>query len=86
MGPAMVCPARASKLKWHCRRGMKELDLLLERFIDRHREALAAGEWPELEALLETEDDTLWDWLQNPAAPAAERFRGLLERIRHAPS
>jgi antitoxin CptB len=81
----MVGPVRARKLKWHCRRGMKELDLLLERFIAGHHEALNAGEWPELERLLETEDDTLWDWLQNPATPAAQRFRELLERIRHVP-
>ena len=81
----MVGPGRASKLRWHCRRGMKELDLLFERFVDGHYEALNAGEWPELEALLETEDDILWDWLQNPANPAAKRFRELLERIRHVP-
>jgi antitoxin CptB len=82
----MVDPGRASKLKWRCRRGMKELDLLLEQFVDGHREALSAGQWPELEALLEAEDDTLWDWLQNPATPAAKQFRDLLERIRHVPS
>jgi succinate dehydrogenase flavin-adding protein (antitoxin of CptAB toxin-antitoxin module) len=54
--------------------------------VDGHREALSAGQWPELEALLETEDDTLWDWLQDPSTPAAKRFRDLLERIRHVPS
>ncbi len=62
---------------------MKELDLLLERFIEAHDEALTAGQWPELEALLETEDDLLWAWLQKPTAPRAQRFRTLLERIRH---
>jgi succinate dehydrogenase flavin-adding protein (antitoxin of CptAB toxin-antitoxin module) len=62
---------------------MKELDLLLERFVDRHAEALDAGRWPELEALLETEDDLLWDWVQNPAAPGAAGYRALLEWIRH---
>jgi len=61
---------------------MKELDLLLERFVDRHGEALSAGQWPELESLLDTEDDTLWDWLQDPTAPAAAAFRPLLDRIR----
>jgi succinate dehydrogenase flavin-adding protein (antitoxin of CptAB toxin-antitoxin module) len=64
---------------------MKELDLLLERFIEQHGEALTAGHWPELEALLETEDDLLWDWLQNPETPRAGRFRTLLERIRCDP-
>ena len=79
----MSDPARPGRLRWRCRRGMKELDLLLERFIERHGEALTDGHWPELETLLETEDDLLWDWLQNPAAPRAEPFRKLLER--HSP-
>jgi len=62
---------------------MKELDLLLERFIAEHGEELGAGRWPELERLLETEDDCLWDWLQNPSTPDAEGYRELLEWIRH---
>jgi len=64
---------------------MKELDLLLERFVERHHAALNAGQWPELEALLDSEDDILWDWLQNPSLPDAAGFRSLLERIRHEP-
>ena len=43
---------RVRKLKWLCRRGMKELDILLQPFVDRHQEALADGAWPELEPLL----------------------------------
>lgn len=61
---------------------MKELDVLLERFLRAQRRSLAEGRWPELEALLETEDDVLWDWLQNPAAERAAPWRPLLERIR----
>lgn len=75
--------ARVSRLRWHCRRGMKELDVLLERFLHTHRQPLAAGRWPELETLLETEDDLLWNWLQNPATEQAAPWRPLLERIRH---
>ena len=82
----MLDSARPGRLRWRCRRGMKELDLLLERFMEQHNEALIAGHWPELEALLETEDDLLWEWLQNPAVPHADRFRSLLERIRRDPS
>jgi len=79
----MADATRASRLKWCCRRGMKELDLLLERFIDKHRDALCAGQWPELETLLELEDDRLWDWLQNPAVSDASAYRELLEWIRN---
>ncbi len=73
---------RVRKLRWLCRRGMKELDILLERFVDREQAALAAGAWPELEVLLDAEDDLLWDMLQNPALPRAAPHVRLLESIR----
>jgi succinate dehydrogenase flavin-adding protein (antitoxin of CptAB toxin-antitoxin module) len=63
---------------------MKELDVLLERFLDRHAGPLAEGRWPEFEALLQTEDDLLWDWLQDPNASASAAYRELLEQIRDA--
>jgi antitoxin CptB len=79
----MPDPARTRRLHWHCRRGMKELDVLLTRFLETQQQPLADGRWPELEALLEAEDDVLWSWLQNPSAERAARYRGLLERIRN---
>ena len=76
---------RISRLRWLCRRGMKELDILLARFVDLHEKELDGGAWPEFERLLETEDDLLWDWFQDPAHPGAGDFRVLLEQIRRAP-
>ena len=73
---------RVRKLRWLCRRGMKELDILLERFIDKHRETLANSAWPEFEDLLNTEDDVLWDWFQDSSNPDAAPYRDLLEHIR----
>ena len=60
---------------------MKELDVLLERFITGNEASLAEGAWPELESLLETEDDRLWDWFQHPGSIDARPFRGLLMEI-----
>jgi antitoxin CptB len=77
----MTDPARVRKLKWLCRRGMKELDVLLERFITVNEPSLAEGAWPELESLLETEDDTLWDWFQHPGSSEARPYRDLLKEI-----
>ena len=62
---------------------MKELDVLLERFLEIHQSALEAGQWPELERLLEAEDDRLWDWLQKPDDPTALVYANLLNQIRH---
>ena len=59
---------RLGRLRWRCRRGMKELDVLLEAFVAAESAALADGAWPEFEALLESEDDRLWDWLQGRGA------------------
>jgi antitoxin CptB len=74
--------ARLRRLQWRCRRGMKEIDILLERFVTTHAEALARGEWPALESLLEAEDDRLWDWLQGRAVPSDDARRELVEAMR----
>jgi len=62
---------------------MKELDVLLEQFLLDQKGALESGMWPELEAMLDAEDDEIWDWLRNPALPSAAPFHALLTQIRH---
>lgn len=73
---------RVNKLRWLCRRGMKELDVLLENFLAVQEQQLMDGSWPELESLLQNEDDLLWDWLQQPDSDQAAPYRAVLERIR----
>jgi len=72
---------RVNRLRWLCRRGMKELDVLLEGFRQRQELRLASGDWPELEAFLQLEDDRLWDFLQGREPPPAE-FDRLVQAIR----
>jgi antitoxin CptB len=79
----MKTTQRVKRLKWLCRRGMKELDVLLENFIARLEQELDKGAWPELELLLQSEDDCIWDWLQDPQRPDAAGFHELLTEIRH---
>jgi len=62
---------------------MKELDLLLESFLQQNQQALESGSWPEFEALLQHEDDVFWIWLQHPDHHDAIDYHGILERIRH---
>ena len=61
---------------------MKELDLLLDGFIKLHAEAINRGEYPDLEDLLATEDDVLWDWMQDPDSAQPESLRLLIHEIR----
>lgn len=73
---------RVKKLRWLCRRGMRELDILLERFVTRNQGNLEQGAFPEFEALLQSEDDVLWDWVQNPGASTGTGYQALLAAIR----
>jgi len=61
---------------------MKELDVLLERFIANQEAAIGQGAWPELESLLALEDDRLWDCVLHPQS-ASTQFQKLLRSISH---
>ena len=58
--PVAVAP-HPGRLKWHSRRALLELDILLERFWQRHGDKLDAQQALVLEELLELEDHDLWD-------------------------
>ena len=74
--------SRAARLRWRCRRGRRELDLLLERYLnDRYGQASAA-ERAAFEALLERSDPELEDLLTGRLAPESPRQARVLERIR----
>lgn len=47
-------------LRWRCRRGMRELDQLLERWLDRRWAQASDAERAVFRRLLQVEDDKLW--------------------------
>ena len=49
-----------NRLRWRCRRGLLENDLVLERFLERHGSALEGERLSAFEALLDYADDELW--------------------------
>jgi antitoxin CptB len=62
-----------SRLRWRCRRGMKELDVLLERFLDTQYDAASESRQRAFMALLDMEDPDLYACLPGQqAAPTAE--------------
>ena len=78
----MVDSTRISRLRWLCRRGMKELDVLLEAFLQNHQAELENGSFPELEEFLASEDDLLWDTLQGRSVPPDPGWAALADLIR----
>ena len=74
--------AELRKLRWRCRRGMRELDQLLERWLDRAWRQSPTAEREVFLRLLATEDDTLWRWFLGHEAPVDVEIAALVERIR----
>jgi antitoxin CptB len=70
------------RLKWKCRRGLLELDLVLERFMQRHARALSDGELARLCELLELADNDLWDIVNGRNDAYDARFGGVVARLR----
>lgn len=58
-----------AKIRWQCRRGMLELDILLERFLNKHFENLTESEKKLFIQLLEQPDPTLYAWLMGYETP-----------------
>jgi antitoxin CptB len=77
--------AELRRLRWRCRRGMRELDQLLNRWLDQQRAASSEAERGVFLQLLACEDDKLWRWfLGHENAPDAE-LDSLVQRIRTLP-
>ena len=68
-------------LRWRCRRGMRELDLLLSSWLDRGWASADASRRAAFLRLLEEPDPQLVDWLLNGERPADQPTAGLLDDI-----
>ena len=64
-----------NRLKWRCRRGLLENDLIIERFFRRHEASLTRGQARGLEALLALADNDLLDLLLRRREPDGELAR-----------
>lgn len=70
------------RLRWRCRRGMRELDQLLERWLDQQFAAASEPERGVFRRLLDCEDDRLWRWFLGHETPSDVEIAALVDRIR----
>jgi len=76
-----VTPARElPRLRWQCRRGLLELDLLLAHFLDEHYPELSALEQYQFRCLLDYPDPTLLAWIQGQETPP-DSLKRLMNKI-----
>ena len=76
--PNLETERDTERIKWHCRRGLLELDLVLERFVARHLNALDSTQTEVFRELLAYEDNDLLDMVMGRAEPVNTQLNGVL--------
>jgi antitoxin CptB len=79
---AMLSRTEVDRLRWRCRRGMLENDLILERFLDARGAGITPEEVVALDRLLGLSDSELWDLLAGRQEPADAAVKPLLDALR----
>lgn len=68
------------KIKWRCRRGVLELDVILKQFMESHYDELDDQNQAVLNDLLDLSDPVLQKWLIYGEQPE-DRFKHIVEII-----
>ncbi|MBT6105469.1 succinate dehydrogenase assembly factor 2 [Porticoccaceae bacterium] len=78
-----------NRLMWASRRGMLELDLILQPFVENTFDSLPENDQLRFEALLEREDQQLFMWLmkrEQPTDPDTQRIVQIIHESRKKPA
>jgi antitoxin CptB len=71
-----------SRLRWRCRRGMLENDIILARWLERVGRAIPDGDVAALDRLLDLGDNELWDLLSGRTEVQDEALQHLVRQLR----
>jgi antitoxin CptB len=69
------------RLRWRCRRGMKELDVLLTRYVEEQFSDAPAAHQAAFRELLEEQDTVLYAYCLGQERPPTALLSSLIERI-----
>lgn len=75
-----------SRLRWRCRRGMRELDVLLERYLQQRYPCAPAAEQQAFEALLDLPDPQLLAFLMRREIPADPEWVHVIQLLADPPA
>ncbi len=71
----------SKRVLWHCRRGMKELDLMLLPFCENCYETLSPKLQEDFQRLLDYSDPELFQWFLKAQEPDDPAMADMVERI-----
>ena len=78
----MNADANKSRLRWQCRRGMRELDVLLTRYLDEDYGNASDADKAAFETLLTLSDPELVGYLLNRERPTRPDIDRIVTRLR----
>jgi len=73
--------AELRRLRWRARRGMRELDVLFTRYLDRAWADESEQQRGVFLRLLDCEDDRLWRWFMGYEEVPDDELRAFVQRI-----
>ena len=74
--------ADLDRIRWRCRRGLLELDLILKRFLEVHFDQLDARQRELFDQLLDQPDNDLLDWALGLGEPDDPRYLPVVQLLR----
>jgi antitoxin CptB len=80
----MLTRTELDRLRWRCRRGLLENDLILTRFLDARDGRISDEEVVALDRLLALSDNELWDLIAGRQEPVDAAVKPLLDALRAA--
>ena len=78
----MIGEEELRRLRWRCRRGMLELDLVLRDFLDQQYERLSRNERVAFERLLSLPDTALIAFIHGTEEADSEELKNIVNKLR----
>ncbi len=78
-------PEELRRLRWRCRRGLLELDVMLQAFVDRAYISLVPSERAVFQRLLSEPDVVLLEYINGVQRIADKELRRIVRKIRQYP-
>jgi antitoxin CptB len=78
---ASLSASELARLRWRCRRGMRELDVLLQRYLDQRYAHAPRAEQQAFEALLELPDPELFAYVVRREQPSDPHSVNVVSRL-----
>ncbi len=72
-----------NRVRWLCRRGMKELDLVINRFFENEYDSLSEQDQIYFKDFLEVEDPEIYSWIMGRTTPENQHHAAIINKLQN---